>query len=585
MKTRKILSKLSSRQWFWLLGGIYYLILILMMESLRRFRFIFTLEREHLSVLKTLLMPLSSLSGVILTLLGFILIGLLIPHIRSYLIEDEDKKFKLSKDKTYGDAAIAGLKTYEKDDAFSLTNTLKENSGILLGRKQNKVVSIRCRRGNNENGLIIGTSGSGKTSSFILPNIINTIKRRESFLTIDPKGELFRKTVRRLKREGYKINVLNFKSPQYSDSFNLLEGVQAKQDSIYEKTETIFVNLGYNNPGSEFFEEGSQGILAFLLAVSVEVKQRVESGEIDPPVLRNGFKPGTLGFALDLLYGYQGSENVSDHLKKLVKQINRSDPENFSQEFWKLIAPGERTDLLENYLANFKRISSYFFDKDITRIFSGDDFKIDDGLREKTAYFLIMNESSTSKKNRLASIFINTLMVRFEALKDNYPEDYPQTFRFILDEFGAIGNINGFENILSGCRSRDMSVLFAVQDITQLKNNYRGVYDSIQGNCSLILTTGARDDPSRSLISELLGITTIDKKTLSQSKDGRTSVTTVPTERSLVRKDELLEQTRKVIGIYNDTRFILDQLRYYEEALEDEGETVENYFKTKGGIL
>ena len=53
--------------------------------------------------------------------------------------------------------------------------------------------------------LILGTTGSGKTSSYIIPSIkaLSITKTKPSFMFTDPKGELYEKTAQHLKEQGY----------------------------------------------------------------------------------------------------------------------------------------------------------------------------------------------------------------------------------------------------------------------------------------------------------------------------------------------------------------------------------------------
>ena len=58
----------------------------------------------------------------------------------------------------------------------------------------------------NNNILVIGGSGSGKTYRFVKPQLM---QMSSSFIITDPKGELYRDTSGFLKRNGYDVKVLN----------------------------------------------------------------------------------------------------------------------------------------------------------------------------------------------------------------------------------------------------------------------------------------------------------------------------------------------------------------------------------------
>ena len=58
----------------------------------------------------------------------------------------------------------------------------------------------------NNNILVIGGSGSGKTFRFVKPQLMQMFG---SYIITDPKGELYRDTSAFLKQNGYEIKVLN----------------------------------------------------------------------------------------------------------------------------------------------------------------------------------------------------------------------------------------------------------------------------------------------------------------------------------------------------------------------------------------
>jgi type IV secretion system protein VirD4 len=67
-------------------------------------------------------------------------------------------------------------------------------------------------------GLIIGSTGSGKTTTFINPviQILAATSAGSSMICTDPKGELFQLHSQRLVDRGYRCMVLDLRDPYYS---------------------------------------------------------------------------------------------------------------------------------------------------------------------------------------------------------------------------------------------------------------------------------------------------------------------------------------------------------------------------------
>lgn len=74
----------------------------------------------------------------------------------------------------------------------------------------------------NNNAMIIGGSGSGKTRGYVLPNILQCVDSpySPSIVVTDPKGEILSKVGYHLEKNGYQIKVLNLKEQNRSFCFN-----------------------------------------------------------------------------------------------------------------------------------------------------------------------------------------------------------------------------------------------------------------------------------------------------------------------------------------------------------------------------
>lgn len=70
----------------------------------------------------------------------------------------------------------------------------------------------------NNNILVVGSPGTQKTLSYVLPNILNTYL--ESMVVVDVKGDLISKTVGIMKGRGYDIHCLDFKNFKIGELYN-----------------------------------------------------------------------------------------------------------------------------------------------------------------------------------------------------------------------------------------------------------------------------------------------------------------------------------------------------------------------------
>ena len=85
------------------------------------------------------------------------------------------------------------------------------------------------RRLSNNNMIVIGSSGTYKTTSVVTPNLLQA---NENYIILDVKGELLYKYGLFLKSRGYTIRVLNLKEQDKSDAYNPFDYIENELDLI-----------------------------------------------------------------------------------------------------------------------------------------------------------------------------------------------------------------------------------------------------------------------------------------------------------------------------------------------------------------
>lgn len=185
-----------------------------------------------------------------------------------------------SKNATYGSAR--DMDDHDAEDVFDLSVKKGESEkaintiwGYLYSRKyhEKRIVQEKTTTNQARHTLIIGGSGCGKSFSYFRPEIVNVIKRGESFVVSDTKGELYTTTAQFARDNGYDVNVLNFKDYLHSDCWNCFEQITNHDTERFDSAQCdMFVDTFFTNTNDSKTAKGDPffiGNAKFLFKASI----------------------------------------------------------------------------------------------------------------------------------------------------------------------------------------------------------------------------------------------------------------------------------------------------------------------------
>lgn len=447
-------------------------------------------------------------------------------------------------------------------------------------------------------GLIIGATGSGKTTTFINPMIQILAKSGagSSMICTDPKGELFQMHSKFLQERGYKVMVLDLRDPYSSFRWNPLGELYDRYqeyantgNEIYCRTDNAEESgLELVNPPElyedEWYEyEGKAYAVRKELIGVIKVQRQKIYDEVyedlndlvsvicpiesqDDPVWEKGARSIIMATILGML---EDSENPELGMTKdkfnffnVNKALGNSDNnfEALRNYFYgrnvlsKAVTLSKQVlSAAENTLASYMSIAfdklSIFNDEGICSLTSNTDIDPAIFADEPTALFLkIPDEKDT--RHTLAAAFILCI---YKALikKASTREDLslPRNVYFILDEFGNMPKIDKFDKMITVGRSRKIWFNMVVQSYAQLDNVYgKTVGDIVKSNCGMKMFIGSNDIETCKEFSELCGNCTVSTTSVSRSmgtKEGEASYSTSIQTRPLIYPSELQKINNK----------------------------------------
>lgn len=429
---------------------------------------------------------------------AFLIIGLIVGGIFAwYKLHD---KFRQGREddrgvhfSETGDYGTADEMTEEVMNEIFEVTSVNRATGTILGEKNGKVVCMPVDTYLNRNIFLCGKAGSMKSRAIVRPYIFQTIKRGESAVITDPKGEMYRDTAQLARNNGYKVKVLNLISPDNSDSFNCLSGVGDDVLMIRTLTNVIIGNTS-KGTGDQFFADNDDNLLAGLIALVT----------CDPKIKE---EDKNLGTVYDIL-----TKDTSS-LYSRFQALPWEHPAKASLNVFFESSETARTAAIHGLALRL----SVFKSQKVKEITNANDIDLEELGKTKCIYYLITSDQDSSL-SFLSSLFFSLLFIKLTAYADRTEEQtLPVPVNMVLDEFNNIGRIGSaadgsdFARTLSTCRSRGIRMLICVQSLGQLQNRYQGtLWAEIVGNCDIQICLASNDEITSKYFSEKSGEATID---------------------------------------------------------------------------
>lgn len=503
LKPYLLIGGVSGFLVYWVTNWIYLSSSIANMTYYERVEFFFTLRGLTLFLSQSLVYLFKYNVYSILAGLTTFLICLMI-----YSYGNDKGVYRLGEE--YGSARFATT-----DEMKKYADSMEENNMILTQNARMGMWNNRIKHSfqKNKNVAIIGDPGSGKTFTFVKPNLLQCIG---SIIVTDPKGLLVRETGTLLEKQGYKIKIFDLNALENSDQFNVFNYIKREIDldrvleAITEGTKKS------NNKGEDFWIQAEALLIRALLAfLWIDGKD-------------NDYVP-KLSMITDMLrIATPPNKKTPAPISLWFEEQNEKHPNNYAYRQWKLFEDSFERETRSSVLAIAASRYSVFDHYDVSNMVARDTMNIEKWIEEKTAVFITIPETNGAY-NFLASIFITTIMETLRGRIDKILSGEeklengknPLFIQFIIDEFANIGRIPNIDKALATFRSRNMSIIIILQALAQLKSMYKNDWASMLNNCASLLFLGGDEKETTKYLSERAGKQTINIRNHSHSRGSR----------------------------------------------------------------
>ena len=411
----------------------------------------------------------------------------------------------------------------------------------------------------NNNVVVIGGSGSGKTRYYVKPNLMQC---HSSYVITDPKGSLILETGKMLEKNGYKIKIFNLIDFAKSDHYNFFEYVHDEKDILKLITNLITNTNGDKKGGGAdpFWEKAETALLEALFAFVL----------MEAP--KNEQNIATVMELLRLAEVKEDNENYKSPLDILFEDLKAEKPDHFACKQYDLfkLAAGKTA---KSILVSVGVRLATFNIKAVSDMLSEDTIELDKIGEEKTALFIVISDSDRTFNFLAAMMYQQLFDSLFLKAEQKYGGRLPIHVRFLLDEFANIGLIPNFEIYIATMRSREMSVNVILQNVAQIKGLYKDTWETITGNCDTLIFLGGKEQSTCEYISKMIGKTTVDLRTNSESKGSQGSYSNsgqvvgreliTPDEVGLLAGDECILSIRGVRP-FKSKKYVIERHKRYK---------------------
>jgi len=406
----------------------------------------------------------------------------------------------------------------------------------------------------NMQALVLGSPGSFKTTSFVIPNIFHIpymykdLDEKGDIIITDPKSEIYCLTSKYLEACGYDVYVLDFINLKYGDSLNPINYISSGKELMeiaegYISSVADSTILSYSS--DTFWEESEGQLLGALIGFVKKIYPKCQQ---------------TFGEVLKILT----SENVRDS-KKAVKLFKSYNIKGTALQLWDnfLLAEDKvRANILIGLATKLKLFSIKGI-KNITGSTTIDIKKIGAKKGRPVALFILMPD-----KDRTFSPIINSMVTTIlnQLYKTAYEYNntlYSPTF-LILEEMANIGRIPNIQVMLGTMRSRRIYPMLIWQSLPQMKNRYKDCWEDILSMCDTHLYLGINDDFTAQYCSRFLGNTTIKIQGVGKSTGGHLEAARQSESQNYYTRNLMLPDECKRLC---QRRLILNQRSFYPSLL------------------
>ncbi|MBD5559434.1 MAG: type IV secretory system conjugative DNA transfer family protein [Clostridia bacterium] len=405
--------------------------------------------------------------------------------------------------------------------------TLLEDPNIILSRHMRLGLKGGADMRKNRNLLVIGGSGTRKSTGLVMPNIMQC---NSSFLVTDPSGELYRGLGGLLEQRGYCVRCLNLVDMQRSHGTNPFAYLSKPEDVAMLATAFIENTRTTDRPGGDPFWDDAMRLLLTALIAYI--------WEFEPPEQQNF---STLTEMVRAGRIEKDAMDATSALDNVFADLSVKHPGSLAATSYALYVcapPKTRASVVITLAARL----GVFNIPAAAALTRRDELELNRLGERRQAVFCIIPQADTTFNFLVGLVYTSLISALYrrgeEEARSGGSTALQVPVQILMDEFANVGRPMNFGQVLATCRKYGISVGIFLQNMTQLKALYPDEWESIAGNCDSLVYLGGNEAFTWRYLSEALDQETIHVRSKGRSGSGSSENDQV-TGRSLLTAGEV----------------------------------------------
>lgn len=434
------------------------------------------------------------------------------------------------------------------------TDEDKYSKNLIMSKHFCRPADARRMMGNN-NVLVVGAPGTGKSRYFMKPNLL---QMNASYVITDPSGEMIVSLGKVLADHGYKIKLFNISDMTHSNCYNPIHYVR-DEAGVKMLIECLINNTTKGDVGgdNQFFVDAEQLLYSACLFYLLEYCHDDS---------RKNFAS-----VIDMINKSSVNEMDPNAKSELDEIFDELDHSSLAWKYYRSFKQAAGKTLKSIIISCVTRLQPFLIPQ-VVNLTKTDNLELEKIGQEKTALFIITPQADRTYSflaSMLYSQLFETLYFLGEQQKAKTGDERMKIpVRCMMDEFKNIGEVPEFIAKLSTMRKYNISATVVLQNLAQIEALYPDDWKTLVGNCSSVVFLGSSENAVTDYFSDALGEMTIRVRSEGESKGAKGSSS--QNYQSTARKVMTAEELRRLppdecIVITSSLRPVRDKKYVYED--------------------